>query len=107
MTEINHWGPWVDHDGKGCPIHHKTMIQVRGVYTGGRGFIFEGMFFPEDCGKWVSWSWEILGFTTKIMSYRLPVNRHVELMKKKANALNKISPEALKKWQHETKGKQT
>jgi len=104
MTKINEWGPWVDHDGTGCPIWFKTPMQIRGVYTGGEGFVFGGLFMPEDCGRWVSWSWKILDGTTKIMSYQLPVVRHIELMKTKAKALDKISPEALRKWQGEQHG---
>lgn len=27
---MSEWGPWIDHDGKGCPVPVGTLVHVRG-----------------------------------------------------------------------------
>lgn len=45
MTDETEWGPWIDHDGKGCPV---VGMWVHGVERGG----FEGIWIAGTL--WVS-----------------------------------------------------
>jgi len=48
------WGPWVEHDGKGCPC---VGLWVKAVLEGvpGRFFEAEGEAADEGCWRWVNW----------------------------------------------------
>lgn len=64
MSGDAEWGPWIDHDGKGCPCVGQWV--ERELTTGGRGrtkagltnWTIEGVVLPE-CAP--AWDWSLFG----------------------------------------------
>lgn len=118
MTDDVAWGPWVEHDGKGCPIAvmgrliQAELLLACGDERGGRRGdvridegIIELQFFHNPMWRWENYG-ELFVFTTgpykgrefraaKVLRYRIRKDRSVELMKAKAAALDCVSPKVL------------
>ena len=86
MTAFN-WGPRIDHDGKGGPVHRGVMVRIAGCNSDGTPAEVE-----EPCDpNWLGWRWA----GPMILKYRVRINPHISLMKIKAKALDRIRPELL------------
>lgn len=57
------WGPWIDHDGKGCPIPRGTMFQAE---TEDRGVLA-----AEICKGGRSWNWAFRNQFDPVIRYRV------------------------------------
>lgn len=59
MTEREEWGPWIEHDGKGCPVEIGKMVEVVICAR----WLHDGQLVPElnrregplPCEDWEAW----------------------------------------------------
>lgn len=58
------WGPWIDHDGNGCPCRGKY---VQCINDGRRG-VWEGI--AGSCGG-QSWDWRNARYCRIVIRYRI------------------------------------
>lgn len=61
------WGPWVIHDGKGCPLKPGVIAEV--VAQDRFGFAMRTIATIEG-GSYSSWNWEFYPELKKIIRYR-------------------------------------
>ena len=63
----NEWGPWVLHDGKGCPLRAGTIAEV--VCEDGFGFAMTRISVVMG-GSYSSWDWSFYPELKRITRYR-------------------------------------
>ena len=61
------WGPWVLHDGKGCPVPVGTIVEV--VSEDRFGFAMRSISTVSG-GSYSSWNWEHYPKLKRIIRYR-------------------------------------
>ena len=72
------WGPWIEHDGAGCPVPVGTLVQA----TGFSGRMEEGVIRPEchvpalPSGLISAWFWDActghpITWSLRIVAYRV------------------------------------
>lgn len=61
------WGPWKQHDGRGCPVQRGTIVEV--VFEDRFGFQ-NRMIGCVDGGDHSSWNWSFFPELKKITRYR-------------------------------------
>lgn len=70
MSDREEWGPWIDHDGRGCPVS-------RGVFC--RTFHADGSVDESESSGdlWSGWSWMVckIGGTPGFAILRYQVRR--------------------------------
>lgn len=47
------WGPWIDHDGRGCPVPDGVLVMVCGYSTAS---LYEEYTLPAK-SSWLGWDW--------------------------------------------------
>lgn len=62
------WGPWVEHDGRGCPCVGK-VVQVQGFCGLGGELPVETVVAGSMGGG--SWDWRNYPIFTKVIRYRI------------------------------------
>lgn len=65
MSDRDKWGPWIEHDGKGCPC---KGMWIQAQYNDFEGRIVEG--FPTGVASGWVWNYEPLRFW-KVIRYRI------------------------------------
>jgi hypothetical protein len=75
MTDDTEWGPWIEHDGKGCPVKGKwgeletargEIIQTRfGTWVGPEDGI------PVDCWDWTCLNLRLFAWDDRVIRYRV------------------------------------
>ncbi|UXO94036.1 hypothetical protein Pan4_49 [Pseudanabaena phage Pan4] len=78
------FGPWNEHDGKGCPLCAGTTVILRCEFMPGMIHIFGPLDLPAADGKSWDWSnWLVLQpdgkRAARILGYRLRSDRHHRL----------------------------
>jgi cellulase/cellobiase CelA1 len=53
MSGDAEWGPWVDHDGMGCPVQNGVLVNVCGYASNGQ---FEE-YTEAAKSTWLGWVW--------------------------------------------------
>jgi len=61
------WGPWIVHDGKGCPVRQGLVVEVVSVDGFGFAMRSQGQVSGE-CPS--SWDWRYYPQMRKIIRYR-------------------------------------
>lgn len=61
------WGPWVVHDGTGCPVRAGTIVEV--VYEDSFGYRSASIGCTDGAG-YSSWDWQYYPELKKIIRYR-------------------------------------
>lgn len=61
------WGPWVLHDGMGCPLPQGTIVEVR--FQDAFGYK-SNVITTVAGGEFSSWNWEHFPELKKITRYR-------------------------------------
>lgn len=61
------WGPWIRHDGKGCPVRVGTIVEV--VCEDRFGFTMRQIACVAG-GSYSSWDWSHYPELKKIIRYR-------------------------------------
>ena len=69
------WGPWVEHDGKGCPVRGQYMQLVE--LCAGRGELPVKELIAASEGG-LSWSWSNAPEYTSVIRYRVRKPRAME-----------------------------
>ena len=106
MTEDQEWGPWIDHDGMGCPdsvrgrVIEVEVMRFDQIVTGQiilvTSIIADSPLWQDKYfGHPLRTQSGRRGIAGKVIRYRIRKDRSVELMKAKAAALDKVSPKAL------------
>ena len=76
MTE--EWGPWVEHDGTGCPVPIGTWVQVAGKHGGvDEGRVTQASF-DESRSQWFK---RYVGEWDYIIRYRIRKPRALEQLR--------------------------
>lgn len=63
MTEGDEWGPWIEHDGKGCPVPVGTIGQATlrcariAPFCAGMGSTRGGPYKPATFKGSSAWEW--------------------------------------------------
>lgn len=57
MNDREEWGPWIDHDGKGCPVPRGVLVRV--VTEGQFGRFYGPTLYANTAGR--SWDWNNWG----------------------------------------------
>lgn len=82
------WGPWIEHDGNGCPCVGE-YVQAEGVYPGGSRRVQEGI--ARD-----TWSWHDANFGTthpkggvtgRVVRYRIRKPRGLTILQEMIESL--------------------
>ena len=71
------WGPWVLHDGKGCPLKPGVIADV--VSKDRFGFEMRTVAVVEG-GSYSSWNWDFYPELKKIVRYREKKPRGLQLL---------------------------
>ena len=71
------WGPWVVHDGMGCPVPQGTIVEVR--FQDAFGYK-SNMVTTVTGGEFSSWNWEHYPELKKIVRYREKKPRGLSLL---------------------------
>ena len=66
LADKDEWGPWVEHDGQGCPLERGQFVQS---LTHGAGIV-SGVCSKPPRHK-SSWYWENAGKFAVILEYRV------------------------------------
>jgi len=80
MTSEPEWGPWIEHDGKGCPCvgQYVNAVHCTGFenYTvAGSDPEFMKTKFPHG-----SWNWGNSPYASRIIRYRIRKSRAMKLL---------------------------
>lgn len=86
------WGPWVVHDGLGCPLPNGTIVEVRFVDAFGYK---SNLVTTVAGGDFSSWNWTHYPELKKIVRYREKKPKGLELLEGLLQSLD--SPEKASK----------
>lgn len=74
------WGPWIEHDGKGCPLAAGTVC--RAIFEGEPGHLSAPTIGTVGANHGYSWDWSLWGQTapdgyriTRIIKYQVKTPR--------------------------------
>jgi hypothetical protein len=79
------WGPWIEHDGKGCPLPVGTAYSAFDVWADGHEEYFEA-FAGERGGFSWDWQWSLGSppghkyAATRIVRYRVRKPRGLTIL---------------------------
>lgn len=71
------WGPWIEHDGRGCPLPSGTVVQV--VFEEAPGDYTRPLVGVVQANGGYSWDWRLwgklapdgTGIVSRIIRYRV------------------------------------
>lgn len=79
------WGPWVVHDGKGCPVPTGTIVEV--VFEDRFGFAMRSLSTVSG-DPHSSWDWRYYPELKRIIRYRQKKPKGLEMLRAQARALD-------------------
>ena len=79
------WGPWISHDGTGCPLAAGVIVEV--VFQDGFGLCFRQISQVEG-GSYSSWNWEHFPVLKKILRYREKKPRGLSILEENLRELD-------------------
>jgi len=79
------WGPWVIHDGKGCPVRRGTIVEV--VCEDRFGYTMRHVSCV-DGGAYSSWDWSHYPELKRILRYRERKPRGLSLLEGQLETLD-------------------
>ncbi len=79
------WGPWVIHDGKGCPVPVGTIVEV--VFEDRFGFAMRGVSTVSG-DPHSSWDWRYYPELKRIIRYREKKPRGLEMLREQLRELD-------------------
>ena len=95
MMEQQDWGPWVEHDGKGCPVAAGQIVEAE--LEGWPNRVFRYTYVHLQGGQARNWDWshwlvtDEAGYVVcRILRYRTRQSAQMDLLRRIAAA-----PEAL------------
>jgi hypothetical protein len=84
MTQQEDWGPWIEHDGKGCPVAGQygraecadgyEFEKVLGSWVGPSGGI------PIDCWDWSCKNLRAFEWDARVIRYRIRKPRGMAIL---------------------------
>ena len=78
------WGPWIMHNGKGCPLRPGTIVEV--VCEDRFGFFMRHVSTVEG-GDYSSWNWTHFPELKKITRYREKKPRGMQMLEEQMISL--------------------
>lgn len=76
------WGPWVDHDGSGCPVAIGTVVEV--VCEDRFGYLMH-VVATARAGHHSSWDWRHYPRLKRILRYRVKKPRGMVVLEAMLN----------------------
>lgn len=71
------WGPWIVHDGRGCPLQVGTIVEV--YCKDGFGLVYRQVSQVRG-GQYSSWDWTHYPELKKILRYRQKKPRGLQIL---------------------------
>ena len=87
MTES--WEPWVQHDGRGCPVPAGTIVEV--VCEDRFGYRRHEVG-RTDGSSYSSWDWSFYPELQKILRYRKKKPRGMQILREAIEGLDLPAP---------------
>lgn len=78
------WGPWIRHDGKGCPVRPGTIVEV--VCEDRFGFTMRQISCVSG-GSYSSWDWGHFPELKKIIRYREKKPKGLQILQEQLSSL--------------------
>lgn len=88
------WGPWVIHDGMGCPLQQGTIVEVR--FQDAFGYK-SNVVTTVTGGEFSSWNWEHYPELKKIVRYREKKPRGLSMLQEMLQDLDAPSDKIKKR----------
>lgn len=85
------WGPWIVHDGRGCPLPAGTIVEA--VSEDGFGFAMRHVATVAG-GSYSSWNWAHYPELKRIIRYREKKPRGLSLLEDRLAELPSEAPKA-------------
>jgi hypothetical protein len=70
------WGPWIEHDGRGCPVPNGTIVQVF-EQCAALGLIGPNVGVSMSGNSWI---WQNFPEFTKVICYRVRKPRGMAIL---------------------------
>ena len=83
------WGPWVQHDGGGCPVAAGTVVEV--VSEDRFGYLLN-IVGQTDGDSYSSWDWQHFPELKKIIRYREKKPKGLQILQEVLNELDVPTP---------------
>lgn len=83
------WGPWIVHDGSGCPLPAGTIVEV--VYEDRFGYKSASIGCTDGSG-YSSWDWTYYPELKKILRYREKKPKALEQLRELVASLDDEAP---------------
>jgi len=82
---MNEWGPWIEHDGKGCPYPRGTLVQAE--FDSGETHVFKALSNQESAvarglSAHGSWDWRNEWLAYRIIRHRTRKPRGLVVLEK-------------------------
>ncbi len=84
-----YWGPWILHDGKGCPLPRGTIVEV--VCEDRFGFAMRQVSQVSG-DAYSSWNWEHFPELKKIIRYREKKPKGLTMLEEQLITLDAPTP---------------
>jgi len=84
------WGPWILHDGKGCPLPKGTVVEV--VFEDRFGFAMRLVSRVEG-GSYSSWDWRYHPELKKIIRYREKKPKGLSMLEEQLTPIDILVPQ--------------
>lgn len=72
---MSEWGPWIEHDGKGCPCLGQYVHAVHDT-----GYEFMGIAGSQGSRRARSWVWPSVPRFTRVLRYRIRKPRGLTIL---------------------------
>lgn len=79
-----HWGPWIVHDGKGCPVQTGAIVEI--VCQDRFGFAMR-LVTTVAGGTYSSWDWRYYPELKKIIRYREKKPRGLQMLEDEVRSI--------------------
>ena len=86
---VEAWGPWILHDGKGCPVRPGTIVEV--VCEDRFGFAMRQVTTVKG-GSYSSWDWTHYPELKRIIRYREKKPRGLSMLEGRVAELDAPAP---------------
>ena len=83
------WGPWVQHDGRGCPVPAGTIVEV--VCEDRFGYL-KHEIGCTDGDSYSSWDWSLYPELKRILRYRKKKPRGLKMLEDAMQDLDAPQP---------------
>ena len=85
MKSYSEWGPWIEHDGMGCPVPQGTIVET----TFEDRFGYRATIIARVTGgERSSWDWQFYPEFKRILRYRKKKPKGLEILEEMLESLD-------------------